>query len=91
MSDMIRIDDLAKTPEEKELLLKALTDEAFRSELEQRVEGGDMELSDDDADMVVGGARSQFRMFSRPQLTSLLSTVRHVQDRMGQGGQLLCM
>jgi hypothetical protein len=92
MADVIRVEDLAKTAEEeKELIIKALHDKEFRDSMQQHVsDDEEIELSDEEADAVVGGAMGLMSRFNRSQLSATLKTVNFIQDRIRMGDQVLC-
>jgi hypothetical protein len=86
-SEVIRIEEMDVSDEEKELIVRALNDKQFRDTLEQQVneEGG--ELSDKDLEHVAGGA---FRGLRFSQVRQVLSTVTYIQGRMRAGAEVLC-
>ncbi len=83
MAKPFNIDDLDVTPEEKKLILRALTDKSFRDRLEQRAASGDA-LSDDELDEVAGGAGAS------ADVSKVLAVVRDVKAKSTLGGQVLC-
>ena len=88
MGKVFRIEEMAKSDEEKELIVKALTDKAFRDSLQQRIDEEGAELSDSDMDQVVGGAF--LPTLSTRQISSVWQSVKYVEGLISKGVEVLC-
>jgi hypothetical protein len=89
MADQIRIDEMNISAEEKKLLIRALTDKKFRDKLQRQVDGGAVELSDEEMSAVAGGVGGTGQ-FSSAQMRNILGNVRNLEGRLMAGAELLC-
>jgi hypothetical protein len=85
MADIIRTEDLDVSDEEKKLIVRAISDKAFRESLERQVTEG-AELSDADLENVAGGVGS----FSAASIRGVLSIARSISLRIEKGADMLC-
>jgi bacteriocin-like protein len=87
MADVIRIEEMDASDEEKKLIIKALTDKAFRDQLQRQVGDEGAELSDDQLQAVSGGITMSL---SAAKLRGVLSSVRTIESRILAGAEVLC-
>jgi hypothetical protein len=85
MADVIRIQEMDVSDEEKKLIIKALTDKTFRERLHRHVGEEGAELSDAQLNALAGGVTSLNMM----QLRGVLSSVRHIESRLAAGAGVL--
>ncbi len=84
MADVIRIEDLPVSDDEKRVIVRALTDAAFRERLRAQAQAG--ELNDVQLEGVAGGAIQM----NAARVKQAVLAVDSILKRVGQGAEVLC-